>query len=53
MDDIADELIDCVNHVKMVDENFDKLFDVVDTEREQLFLCGMILSIIRPLEIEE
>ena len=51
--DIANELIDCVNHVKMVDKNFDKLFDVVDTEREQLFLCGMILSIIRPLEIEE
>ena len=53
VDDIADELIDCVNHVKMVDENFKKLFDVVDTEREQLILCGMILSIIRPLEIEE
>ena len=41
------------NGLKMVDENFDKFFDVVDTEREQLILCGMILSIIRPLEIEE
>lgn len=52
-DTVADELIDCVNHVVKTDKRFAKLFDIIDNEYEQTILCGMILGIILPREVEK
>lgn len=53
VDDIASELVDCINHIIATDKRFEKLFDVINSECEQLIVCGMILSVIRPMEVEE
>ena len=50
---IADELIDCVNHVVATDKRFTKLFDLIDNEYDQTILCGMIMGIILPGEVEK